>query len=116
MLWALGPFVVPPLALNLSGPGVCGIRIVFAHLLVVSLLLWVLRARLPEFRDWERATAVRPVTPTNVPQALRRSASTPLLLLTSMYRLWNAAVGTASFFSPYIMRTVGAQTQTQSHI
>ena len=38
----------------------------------------------------------------------------PLLLLAGTYGIWNLYAGTNGFFFPYILRTVGAQTQAQA--
>ncbi len=108
LLWGLGPAVVLALALAVSGLGVTGVRIVFAHLLVVALVLWALRRRLPESAVWERTPRV-PAT-----ALARRTWIAPLALLAGMYGLWNLKAGTSGFFLPYILRTVGAQSQAQS--
>jgi inositol transporter-like SP family MFS transporter len=114
LLWALGPVMVLLLALALSSLGVLGIRIVFAHLLVVSLVLWALRRRMVESEEWKTATATSPVTLAGVRQLFTPAYVKPLLLLAAMYGLWNLKAGTGGFFSPYILRTVGAQTQAES--
>jgi MFS transporter, SP family, inositol transporter len=45
VLWMMGPVVVLLMAFALSSLGVLGIQIVFAHLLVVALVLWAMRRR-----------------------------------------------------------------------
>ena len=114
VLWGLGPLVVLIMAFALSSTGLLGIRIVFAHLLVVSLVLFWLRRRLPESRRWEHATEHVPVTFSDVRGLLNRSLLAPLLLLAGTYGIWNLYAGTNGFFFPYILRTVGAQTQAQA--
>jgi inositol transporter-like SP family MFS transporter len=54
--WMMGPVVVLLLALALSGLGVLGIRIVFAHLFVLALVLWAMRRGMRESKMWEQAT------------------------------------------------------------
>jgi inositol transporter-like SP family MFS transporter len=108
LLWGLGPVVVLALALAVSGLGLTGVRIVFAHLVVVALVLWALRRRLPESAMWERA----PRAPASA--LARRRWLAPLALLAGMYGLWNLKAGTSGFFLPYILRTVGAQSQAES--
>jgi inositol transporter-like SP family MFS transporter len=114
LLWSLGPLVVLILALALSGLGVLGIRLIFAHLLIVSLVLWVLRGRMEESRDWEAATSTSRVTLAGVRALWKPAYLAPLLLLAGMYGIWNLKAGTGGFFMPYILRTVGAQTQAQA--
>jgi inositol transporter-like SP family MFS transporter len=111
LLWALGPIVVLILALALSGLGVLGIRLVFAHLLVVALVLWVLRGRMEESREW---AAAERVTLAGARELFKPAYLAPLVLLAGMYGLWNLKAGTSGFFTPYILRTVGAQTQAQA--
>jgi len=84
---------------------------VFAHLLVVSLVLWALRRRMPESESWEQAAAEAPA---RLRELFRPECVAPLLLLGGMYGIWNLKAGTSGFFMPYILRTVGAQTQAQA--
>lgn len=109
LLWGLGPAVVLLLAFALADLGVLGIRIVFAHLLVVSLVLFALRRRLAESHRWERAIETAPH------RSLRtRRYVAPLLLIGGMYGIWNLKAGTSGFFFPYILQTVGDQTQAHA--
>ena len=114
VLWALGPVVVLLMAFLLSDLGLLGIRIVFAHLLVISLVLLVLRRRLPESELWEGATEHTQATLAGVKELFTRQLVAPLLLLAGTYGIWNLYAGTNGFFLPYILRTVGAQTQGQA--
>jgi inositol transporter-like SP family MFS transporter len=112
LLWATGPVVVLLMALALSGLGLLGIRIVFAHLLVVALVLFFLRQRVDESELWEREREVAPATLKGIGRL--RSDWKPLALLVGMYGIWNLKAGTSGFFLPYILRTVGAQSQAQA--
>src|SRR4051812_3010867 len=114
VLWGLGPLVVLVLAFALSGTGLLGIRIVFAHLLLVSLVLFWLRRRIPESRRWVDANEAEPASFANVRGLLNRKLLALLLLLAGTYGIWNLYAGTNGFFFPYILRTVGAQTQAQA--
>src|SRR4051794_33571329 len=79
VLWGLGPLVVLAMAFVLADLGLLGIKIVFAPLLVVSLVLFFLRRRLPESRRWER---IEPVSSrAGLKQLKTRSYLAPLLLL-----------------------------------
>jgi MFS transporter, SP family, inositol transporter len=114
LLWGLGPFVVLVMAFLLSDLGLLGIRIVFGHLLVVSLVLFVLRRRVPESRMWERTAAIAPMTLSGVRALFTPGFARPLILLACTYGIWNLYAGTNGFFFPFILRTVGAQTQAQA--
>ena len=114
LLWSLGPMVVLALALALSGLGVLGIRIIFAHLFVVSLVLWALRRRMHESPMWEDAKARTSVRLADVRRLVSRPYLPPLLFLAGMYGFWNLKAGTSGFFLPYILRTAGSQSQAAS--
>jgi inositol transporter-like SP family MFS transporter len=115
VLWYLGPVVVLVMFLALAPLGVLGARIVFAHLAVVALVLTLLRSRMKESERWSDAKAAgqtalrRPWRELCKPQHLKAMA-----FLIGMYGLWNLWAGTNGFFFPYIMRTVGSQTQAMS--
>jgi inositol transporter-like SP family MFS transporter len=95
-------------------------RIVFAHLMLLALLLTMLRSRMHESQRWEAARRAETSGPDA--QRARRAASLRTLLapqfvrsmafLTGMYGIWNLFSGTEGFFFQYMMRTVGHQTQT----
>jgi inositol transporter-like SP family MFS transporter len=113
VLWYLGPVVVLLMSLALTSLGVLGARIVFAHLLVIALVLTLLRSRMAESRRWEesRNDAARqlPVSELFKPKYLASIGG-----LVGMYGFWNLWAGTNGFFFPYILRTVGAATQEQA--
>ena len=102
------------MALVLSGLGLLGIRIIFAHLLVVALVLFLLRRRMHESSMWERATERAPPSLAGVRALFSRAHIGPLLFLAGMYGIWNLKAGTSGFFFPYILRTVGAESQAQA--
>jgi len=113
VLWYLGPVVVLLLSLALTPLGALGSRLVFAHLLVIALVLMLLRSRMSESARWEaaqKASVKRPPVTT----LLRRPYLTSILGLVGLYGFWNLWAGTNGFFFPYILRTVGAATQAQS--
>jgi inositol transporter-like SP family MFS transporter len=114
VLWMLGPVVVLGLAFALSGLGVLGIRIVFGHLLVVALVLWALRRGMAESRMWKDATETASVTLASFKALFARPHVGPLLFLAGMYGFWNLMAGTNGFYLPFILRTVGDQSQAMS--
>ncbi|ANI79093.1 MFS transporter [Sphingobium sp. EP60837] len=113
VLWYLGPVVVLLLSLALTSLGELGARIVFAHLLVIALGLTFLRSRMKESERWEAAQA-EGVAKLPVSTLFQPKYLASILGLVGMYGFWNLWAGTNGFFFPYILRTVGAATQTQS--
>ncbi|HLK71528.1 MAG TPA: MFS transporter [Steroidobacteraceae bacterium] len=112
VLWYLGPTIVLLLSLALTPLGALGPRIVFAHLLVVALLLMLLRRRMRESPRWQQAREA-PTRP-RVRELFHRPHLRAMLFLIGMYGIWNLWAGTNGFFFPYILHTVGAQTQAAS--
>ncbi len=113
VLWYLGPVVVLLMSLALTDLGIDGMRIVFAHLLVIALGLTLLRSRMSESRLWEEAQASSEPRPP-VSTLLKGKYLASILGLVGMYGFWNLWAGTNGFFFPYILRTVGAATQAES--
>lgn len=119
VLWYLGPVIVLVSFLILEPLGILGARIVFAHLAVLALALTLLRSRMKESERWEAAKRIEAGSPKTVskqdwrvllqPQHLRSIA-----FLVAMYGFWNLWAGTNGFFFPYILQTVGNQSQAMS--
>jgi inositol transporter-like SP family MFS transporter len=119
LLWWLGPLVVLLMSLLLAPLQLLGARIVFAHLMILSLLLTLLRSRMQESQRWEvaRRAEKRGLDGHTVQSSSLRGLLAPQLmrsmaLLIGMYGIWNLWAGTMGFFFQYMMRTVGGQTQT----
>ena len=132
--WSLGPIVVYVLAFALSSYGVLGNRIVFAHLFVVAIITWALRRGMVESAIWTTASGAGEVESTSDPEAQPEEAPVPtdpfaasrlrglfsgptlsaILFTTIVYLFWNLAAGTFGVFLPYILRTLGAQSQAAS--
>ena len=118
VLWYLGPVTVLAMFFVLAPLGILGARIVFAHLAIVAVALTLLRARMKESALWEDAAARRASDP-GAQQASVSALFTPrhlksMLFLVGMYGIWNLWAGTNGFFFPYILRTVGSQSQATS--
>jgi inositol transporter-like SP family MFS transporter len=118
VLWYLGPVVVLVMFLILAPLGVLGARIVFAHLAVVAVVLTLLRKRMKESALWEDARR-KEASGGRDPESEVRALFTPrhlraMLFLIGMYGIWNLWAGTNGFFFPYILRTVGSETQATS--
>jgi len=115
MLWYLGPVVVLTLGLLLAPFGLLGIRLIFGHLLVLSLVLTLARSRMRESRYWEEARAAQDhAAKADWRQLLQPKYLKSMLFLIGMYGFWNLWAGTNGFFFPYILRTVGGQSQQAS--
>jgi len=125
VLWYCGPVVVLLLSLALSPLGVLGIRIVFAHLFVLAICLWFARRRMKESEIWaaaertvrDRAARAGDAAVTSfghVRELFSRRNVGAMLFLIGMYGIWNLWAGTNGFFLPYILRTVGSESQAMS--
>jgi inositol transporter-like SP family MFS transporter len=118
VLWYLGPVVVLALFLVLAPLGVLGARIVFAHLAIIAVILTLLRSNMKESARWQQAKAAqtgnKPAQSTGLRALLTPKHLTSMLFLFGMYGIWNLWAGTNGFFFPYILRTVGAQSQASS--
>ena len=118
VLWYLGPVVVLLMFLVLTPLGLLGARIVFAHLALVAVILTLMRSGMKESVVWEEARAGREANPGSHAGAWKtlftRQHIKSILFLVGMYGIWNLWAGTNGFFFPYILRTVGAQSQAMS--
>ncbi len=132
--WSLGPIVAFVLAFALSSYGVLGNRIIFAHLFVVAIVTWALRRGMVESARWTAASGAGEAERSSDPEAQPEEASVPadplaasrlrglfsgptlsaILFTTTVYLFWNLAAGTFGVFLPYILRTLGAQSQAAS--
>lgn len=120
VLWYLGPAVVLILFLFLEPLGLLGARIVFAHLAILALVLTFLRSRMKESKRWIDAKEQVRLSEKGQAPAPRGATWRELLkprhlksmaFLVGMYGMWNLWAGTNGFFFPYILQTVGNQSQ-----
>src|ERR671921_273351 len=132
--WSLGPIVAFVLAFALSSYGVLGNRIVFAQLFVVAIVTWVLRRGMVESAIWTAASGAGEAESTRAPEEQPEEAGVPadplaasrlrglfsgptlaaIVFTTTVYLFWNLAAGTFGVFLPYILKTLGAQSQAAS--
>jgi inositol transporter-like SP family MFS transporter len=115
LLWYLGPVVVLLLLLAMTPLGLLGARIVFAHLAVLALVLTFMRSKMKESERWLEAQT-QTDSSAQAPKARVRDLFTrqhigSMAFLSGMYLFWNLWAGTNGFFFPYILRTVGDQSQ-----
>jgi inositol transporter-like SP family MFS transporter len=118
VLWYLGPVVVLGMFLVLAPLGLLGARLVFAHLAIVALVLTLLRSRMKESAIWTEARAKRRAGVKSDWASVRALLSPrnlkSMIFLITMYGVWNLWAGTNGFFFPYILRTVGSESQAVS--
>src|SRR5262249_50783619 len=79
-----------------------------AHLMILAIALTFLRSRMRESPIWMAAQSTQTARFSMLltPQHLRG-----MTFLIGMYGIWNLYAGTIGFFFPYILRTVGGQSQ-----
>jgi inositol transporter-like SP family MFS transporter len=115
LLWYLGPVVVLVMALALDSLGLLGARIIFAHLAVLAIALTFLRSKMKESQRWVDAQQSGETAQRGRWQDLfTRQHIGSMTFLAGTYLFWNLWAGTNGFFFPYILSTVGSQTQAVS--
>lgn len=119
VFWNLGPIVTLLLSLALAPQGLLGIRIVFAHLVVVAFVTWLLRRRMGESEIWERAASTaKPAGGMLTGSSLRRLGERRnarwMTFIFVVHMLGSIAAGTFGFFLPFMLSTLGAHGQAGS--
>lgn len=119
VLWYLGPVVVLLMFLVLEPLGLMAARLVFAHLAILAVALTFLRSRMKESQRWLDAQSTKPDDGAPFERGRWRDLFTrrhirSMAFLAGMYLFWNLWAGTNGFFFPYILRTVGNQSQAMS--
>lgn len=115
LLWYLGPVVVLVMALILDKLGLLGARIIFAHLAILAIALTFLRSKMQESQRWVEAQKSGETAQRGRWQDLfTRQHIGSMAFLAGTYLFWNLWAGTNGFFFPYILSTVGSQTQIVS--
>ena len=115
LLWYLGPVVVLVMALALNSLGLLGARIIFAHLAILAIALTFLRSKMKESQRWVDAQQSGEHAQRGRWQDLfTRQHIGSMTFLAGTYLFWNLWAGTNGFFFPYILSTVGSQTQAVS--
>ncbi|KAA9159659.1 MFS transporter [Amycolatopsis acidicola] len=113
VFWNIGPVVTLVLAFALSPLGLLGARIVFAHLVVVAVVTWLLRLRLAESEMWVNARNSAASSASSIRELFRRHG-VRLLFVFAVHTFGSIAAGTFGFFLPYILKTIGTQSQAAS--
>lgn len=117
LLWMIGMAVTMLIQVFVGGMGVTGARVLYAHLLVVSVIVLVLRMRLPESAKWlaaqrrqEIAVEDDRVDAASLKQLIRKPWIMPLAMTALFYALVNIAANTSGQFSSYIYVNVAGST------
>lgn len=113
VFWSAGPVVVLLLALALANTGLLGIRIVFAQLALVALITWLLRRRMAESEMWTAARE-RGILSASRIRNLFKNYGGRLFFVFIVHSLGAIALGTFGFFLPFILSTIGSQSQAAS--
>ncbi|MCG8396154.1 MFS transporter [Bacillus atrophaeus] len=120
--WAAGAVVVLMLSVLVGDLGLLGNKIVFAHLLVIALITYILRIRLPESEAWKdqskqpQAEGAVLVNKTSYLNLLKPTFLKKILFLMGVYLLWNLAAGVMGFFMPYIYQQVGGVSANMANL
>ncbi|MCY9166339.1 MFS transporter [Bacillus atrophaeus] len=120
--WAAGAVVVLMLSVLVGDLGLLGNKIVFAHLLVIALITYILRIRLPESEAWKdqskqpQAEGAVLVNKTSYLNLLKPTFLKKILFLMGVYLIWNLAAGVMGFFMPYIYQQVGGVSANMANI
>lgn len=118
VMWSVGIVAVTALGFVVSGLGLAGIRILFAHLAVLALVTWAARAFSPTLRrleedalgagtHYEPAPAMPLRTLFTSPRLLGTMALTGLF-----YIFWNLMANSLGQFKAFLLSTVAGASQT----
>jgi MFS transporter, SP family, inositol transporter len=117
--WGLGAAVVLLLSVLLGNLGLLGNKIVFGHLLVIALITFIMRKRLPESDEWVTSNQ----SSENVASAkvsyldlFQPKFLKTIGFLLGVYLMWNLAAGVMGFFMPYIYEQVGGVSSTVANL
>ena len=115
LAWSFGPFIGFGLAAALAPLGLLGSRIVFAHLVAISLITWYIRQGLEESETWQEskggANARPPSMWSNFRKLFKRRVNiTALVFLAVIYTCWNQAASQNGIFLPTILNSMGYET------
>jgi Sugar phosphate permease len=124
LLWMIGMATTMLIQVFIGGMGVTGARILYAHLLIVSVVVLALRMRLPESSKWlaaqrrnEIAVQDDRVDTASLKQLVRKPWVLPLVMTSLFYSLVNIAANTSGQFSSYIyVNVAGSTVRTASMI
>jgi inositol transporter-like SP family MFS transporter len=119
ILWMVGVLAVQLLGIIVGDMGAAGARILFGHLLAVALVVLVLRAGLPESREWTNSRALEKhsdeVGIGSLKALFKSRYVMPLTATGLFYSIANVAANTNGQFSTYLyVNVAGASVSTAS--
>lgn len=116
LLWNLGPVVVLLIALAVANLGMLGTRIIFAQLFVIAVITYLLRRGIAESVRWkdQAADGSNPLSFKRIRDLAGRASRKGLAFTAPVFFFWNLAAATNGIFTPYILSTVGGQSQGAS--
>jgi inositol transporter-like SP family MFS transporter len=116
LLWNLGPAVVLLIAVAVSDLGMFGTRIIFAQLFVIAVVTYLLRRGIAESARWKEQAGGggNPLSFRRLRDLTSRASRRGLAFTAPVFFFWNLAAATNGIFTPYILSTVGGQSQGAS--
>ncbi|HEU4324556.1 MAG TPA: MFS transporter [Roseiflexaceae bacterium] len=120
VLWIVGLVFTGILTAVVGSLGVLGARILYGHLLLVSVVVLALRLRLPESREWVAAQRANSegddeIRFSAIPQLFAPPLLFAVLALGLYYAVWNLAANTLGQFSAFIwVNLAGSTVETQA--
>ena len=124
ILWLVGILAAQLLGIIVGDLGATGARIMYAHLAVVTVVVIVLRSRIPESRRWTAARAERAAGTTvdsidlgTLKDLLRGPYLAPMIAIAIFYALVNIGANTGGQFTTYMyVNLAGSTVQVASAI
>lgn len=124
LAWGVGPAISLLLSVLLAPLGLLGSRIIFAQLVVVALITWILQQQINESSIWEEQKEKEAkdkekgkIQISSLKELFTNKANLKALtLLIGIYFFWNLVAGTNGYFMPYIYETVGGLTSGQANL
>ncbi|MFD9323836.1 MFS transporter [Streptomyces sp. NPDC060053] len=108
-LWLAGVAVVQILGFFVGDLGATGVRIMFAHLLVVAVVVWILRRGVPESADWQR-TRRSPVGRRDLREVFRKPYGVGLLATGLYFVISGIMPNTVGQFGAFLVVNLGHST------
>jgi inositol transporter-like SP family MFS transporter len=107
-LWLMGVAVTQFLGFFIGGLGSSGYRVLYLHLLVVAVVVWVTRRGVTESASWQRSRRDAALARRRSVKVLFRKPYGPALAATGLYFLVSGIMpNTVGQFGPYLITTVG---------
>lgn len=124
VFWYLGLIAAQTMGLFVGGLGETGARLLYAHIVLMAVIVLLFRLRIPESRQWITArddlkahTGVTGKAPAAFRQLFKKPLFSSLIALTLFYSTFNIAANTKGQFGIYMYVTVaGTNVQTASAI